>query len=357
MVRAVEKRDDVRIAMPPRLSPIFCAAVVFIVLVGAPVQPANAKAASIAIDEPVLELPAFKVRGNPVEDFGFRVSPAFDVERSQGRKAVYTPVVDLVLPNTAASKAGIQPGDRIVLADGAATGVGSFSLRGWSRLQRAKWEQMRTTPSGVEWQLVLEEPVAGKLREVKLQLPTPSPRWGAAVWRAPADRVAARIAEAGPLAERTQQVLDHGIAMLLRQTYVDGFGFAKTAAQPEVLGYQWTLWDERGGHRMFVTTHRGRTEVILEFIAQANQRLKTDGSPAQSPDPTLASERTVLGGRAWAYLTNPTGELQAAWRLGEKQLLEVAAAKPGFAAEVEFWLERVGRVSERWPLEVKAGAR
>lgn len=343
--------------MLPRLNlccRIVIAAVLIVGMAGSLARAANTPGAK---EEPVLELPVMKVRGNPVEDFGFRVSPAFDVARSQGRKAVYTPVVDLVLPNTAASKAGIRPGDRIVLADGAATGMGSFSLRVWSRLQRAKWEQMRETPSGVEWLLVLEEPVAGKLREVKLQLPTPSPRWGAAVWRAPADRATARIAETGPLAERTQEVLDHGIAMLLRQTYVDGFGFVKTAAQPEVLGYQWTLWDERGGHRIFVTTHRGRTEVILEYIAQANQRLKTDGSPAQTPDPTLASERTVLGGKGWAYLTNPAGELQASWQLGQKQAMELVAAKPGFEAEMEFWLERVGRISERWPLEVKLGAR
>jgi hypothetical protein len=57
----------------------------------------------------VVRLSPFKVSGDRLEDFGFRVSPGFDVERSTKSRRVYTPVVDVVLPNTAGAKAGVRP--------------------------------------------------------------------------------------------------------------------------------------------------------------------------------------------------------------------------------------------------------
>jgi hypothetical protein len=105
---------------------------------------------------------------------------------------------------------------------------------------------------------------------------------------------------------------------------------------------------------MLVTRQRGRTDIVLEFIARPNHRIGGESTPTNSPDPTLASERTVLGSKAWSYLTSPTGELQATIELGQKEPVAPVEARPGFEREVDFWLHRVGKVSERWPLEIRA---
>jgi len=199
----------------------------------------------------------------------------------------------------------------------------------------------------------VEDIGTGESRTVTLRLPTPAPRWGGPVWHAPEGRSAAPVTETGPLAQRAQEILDHGIWMILRGSYAKGFGLVAPGVDPGTVGYQWTLWDEQGGHRMLVTQQRGPTEIVLEFIARPNQRIGGDLTPTSSPDPTLASERTVLGAKAWAYYTSPSGELRAALRLGRKEFLVPAEARSGFEAELDFWLHRVGKVSERWPLEIR----
>jgi len=306
-------------------------------------------AGAVSAAETTLKLPTYQVQGNPVEDFGFRISPDFD----SGRRS-YAPVVDFVLPNTAAERAGIRPGDRIIAADGQPTFSGSRSLSAWRRLQQQKWNALKGGTGELEWTLEIEAPWTAEWRSVVLRLPIEAPRWGAPVWQPPPSRVAPTAIEPGPLAVRAREVWDSGVWMLLRGSYVRGFGFTTDHEHPNVLGYTWTLWDERGGHRLFVTQQRGSTEIVLEFIARANHRFN-GSAPTESPDPSLASERTVLGSKAWAYLTTPEGTLKGALRLGSDELLLPADAQPGFEEEKTFWLDRAAKVSERWPLELVPG--
>ncbi len=304
-----------------------------------------------------VELPVLKVVGDPLEDFGFRVSPVFDPGHSSGLLKVYTPVVDLVLPNTAASKAGIQPGDRIILADGQPTDSRSSSLRAWQRLQKKKWAEIATNKTSITWQLLVE-PVwqPGSSRLVQLKLPTPAPHWGATTWQAPTDRVPVVVPEPGPLAERAGEILNNGIWMILRETYQKGFRLPADAANPIFLCDQWTLWDAAGGHRMLVSRQRGRTDIIFEFITRSNNGARTSGNtPSRSPDDTLAAATTTLATRAVAYLTSPSGRLEMAMKLVPAEELPLGEASAGFQAEVEFWLHKVGKTSPLWPLGVIRG--
>lgn len=301
-----------------------------------------------------IELPTLKVRGDPIEDFGFRVSPAWDPTHSTGMFLAYTPAVDLVLPNTAASKAGIRPGDRIVMADGQPTSSMSRSMRSWELLQKRKWAEIKSGKSRIIWQLIVEpiwEP--GNSRMVQLELPTPAPHWGATAWQAPTDRVPVVVPEPGPLAARAGDILNNGIWMLLRETYQKGFDLPVDAANPSFLCYQWTLWDAAGGHRMLVSRQRGRTDIIFELITRANNSPQDRGNtPSRSPDDTLAASTTTLATRAVAYLTSPSGRLERAMKLAPSQEIPLGDASAGFHAEVEFWLNKVGKTSPLWPLGV-----
>lgn len=131
---------------------------------GMTVAVAASEAGSPGVMSKTVQLPVLKVKGDPLEDFGFRVSPVFDLSRSFKIMRVYTPVVDLVLPNTAASKAGIRPGDRIVLADGQPTGSTSRSLRVWERLQKKKWAEIATGKTNITWDLSVESVWAPGMR-------------------------------------------------------------------------------------------------------------------------------------------------------------------------------------------------
>ncbi|HWA24124.1 MAG TPA: PDZ domain-containing protein [Lacunisphaera sp.] len=313
-----------------------------------------AAAASVGMTEPKVDLPAMKVQGDPLEDFGFRVSPVLDVNRSSGLLRTYTPVVDLVLPNTAASKAGIHPGDRIVLADGQATGSVARSLRTWERLQKKKWAEIETGKSRITWELLVEplwDP--GKTRMVQLELPTPPPHWGSTNWQPPAGRTPVVVPEPGPLASRAEEILNNGIWMILRETYQKGFRLTTDAANPLFLCFQWTLWDESGGHRMLVSRQRGQTDIVLEAIAESNNQPRKGGAtPSRSPDRTLAAATTTLALRATAYLTSPSGRLEMAFELNGRGEVPPGDASAGFQAEKEFWLHRVGKTSPLWPLGV-----
>lgn len=305
--------------------------------------------------EPV-RLPAFNVKGEMLEDFGFRVSPDFDVVRSKGLGRVYTPVVDMVLPNTAASKAGVRPGDRIVTADGEETGSWTSSLRKWRGIQKKKWAAVEEGKGGVPWILQVETAGTWEMRTITLQLPTPAPHWGSTVWRAPEGRTPAVVLEPGPLAERAQQILDNGIWMVLRASYVNGFKLPVDAAHPHFLCYQWTLWSGSTGHRMYVSQQRGRTDIILEAIDKDNSASIFSGTtPAATPDQTLSSATTALAVDSRTYLTSPSGVLEKAWRLprsNRQEEIPPGVASAGFAAEVDFWLTKVGKVSSLWPLGV-----
>lgn len=323
-------------------------------LVACLAPPATAKPEAEVGDD-VTKLPAFNVTGERLEDFGFRVSPDFDVQRSTKYKRVYTPVVDVVLPNTAASKAGLRPGDRILTADGESTAAGSMSPSRWRDLQGNKWRAVSAGHSAVDWTLQVETAGTWEMRTVKLQLPTPPPHWGSTVWRAPAGRVPVTLDETGPLTERAQDILNHGIWMILRASYVRGFDLPTDARHPHFLAYQWTLWSGEVGHRMYVSRQRGRTDIILEAIFRESGPGFSFTKPAVKSEQNLTSATTQHAIDSVAYLTSPSARLEKAWRLppsNQQHEVPADAAQAGFQVEVEFWTTRVGKVSPLWPLGV-----
>lgn len=307
----------------------------------------GATADPTANPEPV-RMAAFQVTGDMLEDFGFRVSPDPRVKGLRLSSDI-CPVVDLVLPNTAASKAGVRPGDRIVRSDGVRTGSMSPALGSWKAIQKKKWAQKPDARGEVVWTLEMDSLLGGPVRTVVLTLPTPAPHWGATVWSRPMDRPRFTVEEPGPLAERAEEILNHGIWMILRESYVSGL---RLLPADLFLCYQWTLWDARGGHRMYVTQQRGRTDIILEAIERATNSPGGLTPTKHAPDKTLASATTTLAASAMAYLTSPAGKLEAAMRLGRRDQRPLGEAEAGFNAELEFWLHRVGKTSPLWPLGV-----
>jgi hypothetical protein len=299
----------------------------------------------------VTKLAAFSVNGDRLEDFGFRVSPAYDATRSARLLPRVTPVVDVLLPNTAATKAGMRPGDRIVTSDGASTASTFFSSSKWRGIQEKKWAEVAAGKQNVTWTLEVESGDTGARRTLKLVIPTPAPHWGSSVWQAPEDRQPAKIAEPGPLAERAKLVLDNGIWILLRESYVRGFDLRADPGQIYLLYYQWTQWEGAKGHRIYVSQRRGRTDIILEAISREFSRSQSSAAaPSGSPTRSLASATTVFASASQAYLTSPSGALEKAWLLPNQREIPVEDARDGFRAEIDFWLTRVGKVSPRWPL-------
>jgi hypothetical protein len=304
----------------------------------------------------LVELSPVKVIGSRMEDFGFRVSPGFDGERSSKGRRIYTPVVDVVLPNTAGSRAGLRPGDRILKADGKLTASGSSTLATWRELQEEKWQELATGEAKASWNLLVETAGTGELRTLELRLPTPAPHWGSGVWQAPRERAPVTVPEAGILAERAAEVLNNGIWVLLRGSYVRGFRLPVDAAHPNFLCYQWTLWRESVGHRMYVSQQRGRTDIIFEVIAREGGALFSRDVPGAYPDRNFTSATTVFAIDATAYLTSPSGALETAWRLprnNRQQEIPTEAARAGFEREVEFWTKRVGKSPGLWPLMLR----
>ena len=89
-------------------------------------------------------------------------------------------------------------------------------------------------------------------------------------------------------------------------------------------GFQWSV----GAGRTFVVSQvRGHTDIILQ------------------------------DGRTY-YLTSPAAQLERAVRnervpqLDPWREIRLSEAEAAFRTEVDFWLSRVGKVSERWPLEL-----
>jgi hypothetical protein len=243
--------------------------------------------------------------------------------------------------------------DRILKADGELTASGSTALARWRDLQDKKWKELATGNAEVSWSLLVETAGTGELRTVELRLPTRPPHWGATVWQAPNDRVPVTLSERSLLAERAETILNNGIWILLRGSYVRGFRLPLDAAHPNFLCYQWTLWSGSEGHRMYVSQQRGRTDIIFEVIAKEGIGVFSRDAPVAYPDRNFASATTVFAIDACAYLTSPSGVLEMAWRLprnNQQQEIPIEAARAGFEREIDFWTERVGKSPGLWPL-------
>lgn len=282
-----------------------------------------------AADDGVVSLAAYNVKADRIEDFGLRVGdPGFVftvfVPRPQA------PFIEAVLPNTAASKVGLQPGDRILKSDGRSAAMTVFSADKWRKFMAAKNAEAASGRT-VKWTLEIKPRGTEEIRTVTLTLPTPPPRWGSSVWHAPEGRQPATVAEPGPLAERSRVILDHGIWTSVEARFLAAPPPSSTNPWPT--GYQWAIGGVADGgiHIMTVTQVSDRTEVLLETGSRMTSR--------------------------WVYRTTPSGALEKAWHFTRKFKGEVPieTARAGFEHELVLWATKIGKVSPRWPLELKPG--
>jgi hypothetical protein len=273
-------------------------------------------------------LAAYNVKADRIEDFGLRVGDP-GITFVVIVPLPQAPSIEAILPNTAASKAGLQPGDRILKSDGRSASMTIFSTGKWKKFLAAKNAEAASGKT-VKWTLEVQPRGTKESRIVTLILPTPSPRWGSSVWRAPEGRKPGTVAESGPLAERCLDILDNGI-----WARVDFLAPPASGRSVDYwsTGYQWAIGSaaDGGKHLMTVTQTSGRTEVILETWSRATSR--------------------------WVYRTSPSGALEKAWHFTRKKKGEVSLeeARPGFEHELDLWATKVGKVSPRWPIELKPG--
>ncbi len=294
-----------------------------------PLFAASAPPTETANDDDLVSLAAYNVKADRIENFGFRVSDAAIVFVAVVPVS-QAPFVDAVLPNSAAAKAGLQPGDRILKTDGRSAAMGLFSADKWRKLMAAKAAEAATGRT-VKWTLEIQPRGTKETRTVTLTLPTPPPRWGASVWHAPEDRPPSAVAEAGPLAERSRIILDNGIWVAVDRQFLSeearAAGFAANS-------YEWHFSEASradGYHQMTVTQVGRRTEVLLEMASRFTGR--------------------------WVYRTSPSGALEKAWHFTRKQKGEVPPeeAREGFAHELDLWANQARKLSPRWPLELTPG--
>ena len=347
-MNVVELQETSRRRTPAsRCIPLFALAWLMVAgpRVGAAAGPA-APDKDAAAEEDVISLAAYNVKADRIEDFGFRVS-------QPGLVVVVlvpipqTPFITEVFPNTAAAKAGLQPGDRILKSDGQSASASVFNLEKWRKLMKAKNAEAASGKRTVTWTLEIQPrgtksragsaPGDGPLveqapRTVTLTLPTPPPHWGAAVWHAPAGRKPAIVAETGPLADRSRAILDHGIWISIDPKFLVGAS-SDGSRHDAPNGYEWHFGnvDSGGSHRMIVTQTLGRTVVMLEATS------------------------SLTGYRV--YRTSPSGALERAWRFTRqnKGEIPIADARAGFEHELDLWATKVRKLSPRWPFEVIPG--
>jgi hypothetical protein len=269
-------------------------------------------------NERVIVMEAFKVGANAIENFGLQV----DREMVAATSAVF---VIAVVPNTAAAKAGLKPGDRIWESDGKPVTPSPRRLFG-----ETDWKGFYVPPSKraavaqgaeVSWTLKVQSHESGSpIREVKLSLPTAPPRWGSKIWSPPEGRSPASISEPGQLALLAKTVMDNGVAVMLRQDLSRNL-----IRRSFFYGYQWSVGE---GRSYIVSQARGRTDIIIQ------------------------------SGKNY-FLTSPSAELEDAVRhervpqLDPWAHLPRSVAEAPFQREVSFWLNDVGQGSARWPLELR----
>jgi hypothetical protein len=155
-------------------------------------------------EEPIFSLGAYNVKADRIEDFGLRVRSepyvGSDPNLATMWFARFSPMITAVVPNTAAAKAGLQPGERILKSDGRSTVGGPFStgkFGQWAKSQKKKWAEVAAGKTDVIWTLEVEAPGTRAVRTVRLIVPTPPPRWGASVWQPPKGRTPSTVAEPG----------------------------------------------------------------------------------------------------------------------------------------------------------------
>jgi hypothetical protein len=285
-------------------------------------------------DDRVVALPAFDFVDSALEDFGLQVRRgARDPARSSMLWPVRVPQIVAVLPNTAAARAGIRPGEFILKADGKSASSTLFSPNTWRKLQDRKLNAVAAATKPVTWTLELRSADGQTTRTVPLTVPTPAPRWGEAPWRTPVGRIPVDVSEAGPFAERARLVLNHGIWTLFSNSILaQAFGWKLNPAVP-LRGYQWSIVDaEDRRHRIFVTQQHGHTEIMLEVWSRETGQSNFLTSPAGALEKVV--HRTFSRGTA-----GPSPEQNRA----------------RFEQELNFWLKEVTDQSARWPLELKGG--
>lgn len=265
--------------------------------------------------EDVTVLPPFHVKGVQMEDFGFR----FNVTIILFRPDLSSLVITEVLPNTAAAKAGLRPGEVVSKIDGKSVSLWAMALKP-AKLQERKWAELEAGKKSVTLCLEVRPWNAKEVRTVNLVLPSPAPHWGSEKWVAPEGRAASVVKESGPLAALSREVLDNG----------------SWSGWQDHLGYGWRFVQASGSRRIWVTQGRGKTEITLE---------------RRSSSPDLESSR---------FLTSPSGMMEeghcVAPRIkGKRRKFSADEVRAQFEAEIDFWLNKVGRVTGRWPFELLPG--
>ncbi len=288
----------------------------------------------------ITSLAAYNVKADRIEDFGLRVQGTMYHVTKTSKPNIATiwfydfaPIVTSVLPNTAAAKAGLQPGEFILKSEGRSTVGGPFStgkFGSWYKTQRKKWAEVASGKTNVVWTLEVESPGTRAVRTVRLIVPTPAPHWGSAIWQPPAGRAPSTVNEPGPLAALSRTVLDNGVPFLFDGDLVRFLGLdpaMPTESRP--VGYSWTFGTRaEGQHRIIVTQVRGRTDVIFEAAgSRINRHL---------------------------FLTSPSGALEKSSRTKrDDEHIEIEAARTIFANELDLWTTKIEKVTGRWPFELK----
>ncbi len=293
-------------------------------MMAAAAEPPPAREADPELEE-IASMAAYTVQADRIEDFGFRIRGMIHLIGST------YPHVVAVYPHSAAARAGLRPGDRILQMDGKSAAASLFTLTKWGKIRKRKLAEVNAGKP-VTWVLELEDPETKAVRTATLVVPTTGPRWGGKKWTQPAGRSAAIVSEPGPLAAHSRTILEHGVWSLLSPFTASAFGVEKDRAKP-VRGYEWVVVTGTTTRRMFVTQERGRTDIVLESLAKEAR---------------------------FSYLTSPAGDLREASR--RSRLLRgkdgsLDEARPGFEAERDFWLQQVGKFSDRWPLELDPAAK
>jgi hypothetical protein len=83
--------------------------------------------------------------------------------------------------------------------------------------------------------------------------------------------------------------------------------------------------------------------------------IMSSGGFAAEDAVTVLDPFTVKGDPARSnveYLTSPAGMLEEAIAFPGRKPLAQPKASAGFQQEMEFWMKKVGKVSQRWPLEL-----